>query len=122
MNLLLHSPRFDRDEEELLQVTCHHSVHIVRTPEELRLQLSQAPGGDDAAVVILLISDMKDLEKLVAVRDYLADKELILVLPEEDGEFLAKGHCLRPRYFGFRGGNFEDVAEVLARIQARNIH
>lgn len=122
MNLLLHSPQFDRDEEELLHATCYHRVHIVRTPEELRSRLSHAPGEEDADIVIILISKMKDLEKLIAARDYLADKELIMILPEADGEILARANRLRARYVGFRGGNFVDVSEVLARIQARIIH
>jgi hypothetical protein len=122
MNLLLHSPQCDRDEEELLHATSYHSVNIVRTPEELRSKLNNAPGEAVATIVILLISKMKDLEKLIASRDCLADKELILILPEVDGEILAQANRLRARYIGFRGGNYVDVSEVLARIQARMIH
>lgn len=119
MNLLIYSPQVDRDESELRQVTRHHNVQIVRTPDELISRLSQPPGDHEVSIVILLVSGMAELGKFVEVREYLSNKALILILPEEESVLISMGFRLRARYMGFRGGAFEDVAAVIARIQTR---
>ncbi|MCX5820062.1 MAG: hypothetical protein NT047_09170 [Deltaproteobacteria bacterium] len=119
MNLLICSPQVDRDESELLQVTRHHNVQIVRTPEELISRLSQPPGDHGVQIVILLVSGMAELEKFIEAREYLSNKALILILPEEESVLVSMGFRLSARYMGFRGGAFEDVAAVIARIQTR---
>jgi len=119
MNLIIYSGQVDCDETELLQVTRHHSVQIIRTPRELISRLSQPPDGHNVAIVILLVSSMAELEKFVEARDCFSDTALILILPEEEAVLNSNAFRLRANYMGFRGGEFEDVAAVIARIQTR---
>jgi hypothetical protein len=119
MNLLIYSPQADHDESELLHVTRHHNVEIVRTPEELISRFSQPPCDQVESIVILLISGMAELKKFIEAREYFSNKALILILPEEESDLILMGFRLRVRYMGFRRGTFEDVAAVIARIQAR---
>lgn len=119
MNLLIYSGQADRDETELLRVTRHHSVQIVRTPKELISRLSQPPDGHNVAIVILLVSAMAELEEFVEALDCFSDTALILILPEEESVLDSNAFRLRASYMGFRGGEFEDVAAVVARIQTR---
>jgi hypothetical protein len=119
MNLLIYSGQVDRDESELLQATRRHNVQLVRTPEKLVSRLSQPPGDKDASIIILLVSGMAELEKLLESRECLSSRPLILILPEEEKSLIPMGCRLRARYMGFRGGAFEDVAAVIARIQTK---
>jgi hypothetical protein len=122
MNLLIYSQRMDQDESELLRVTRHHGVQIIRTPEELILRLSQPPDGHGASVVILAIAGMDELERFLEARDCFCDVALILILPEDESVLLPMVFRLRPTYTGFRGGALDDVAAVISRIQRRIGH
>lgn len=119
MNLLIYSPQADGDESELLRVTRHHDVEVVRMPEELISRLSQPQDHHGIPIVILMVSGMAELEKFVEAGDCFSDAALILILPEDESILLPIVFRLRPTYTGFRGGALDDVAAVIARIQKR---
>lgn len=119
MNLLVYSPQADNDESRLLQAARCHDVQVVRTQEALIARLNELPGDHGVSMVILLITGVTPLERLVEARDCFSDRALILILPEEESFLTSSVFQLRATYLGFRGGTFDDVAAVIARIQKR---
>ena len=70
---------------------------------------------------VLFAADRQDLANLLSIRDLLDDVRIILVLPDDKKETVSAGHRLRPRYISYAGGNFEDVAAVLNKMQERSL-
>jgi hypothetical protein len=70
----------------------------------------------DQPIVVLVAASRRDLGKIAAMRFFLEHLPIILVLPDRRQKTAALGHTLRPRYVGYRDGDFEDVAAVLGRM------
>lgn len=84
-----------------------------------RLCLPHVRRGE--TIGVLFAADRQDLANLLSIRDLLDDVRIILVLPDDKKETVSAGHRLRPRYISYAGGNFEDVAAVLNKMQERSL-
>jgi hypothetical protein len=60
-----------------------------------------------------------DLLDILTLQHLLRDVRIILILPDDDDDTLAKGHALRPRFLSYREEGFADIADVLSRMIGR---
>jgi len=67
-------------------------------------------------VVVLFAADWQDLVDILAIREFLVDVKIVLVLPDHRKETISAGHRLRPRYIGYADGSQEDVVAVLEKM------
>lgn len=70
----------------------------------------------DLSVVILFCCSKDDLMEVLTLQNLLKDVRIILILPDDDDDTLAKGHALGPRFLSYRDQGFHDVAGVLSRM------
>lgn len=70
----------------------------------------------ESAIVILLVSDGEDLERIINIRPFLGNVRIILVLPDDHADTVRIGHSLHPRYISFKDGPLTDVVSVLAKM------
>jgi hypothetical protein len=70
----------------------------------------------EAVVFVLLVSGREELLDLVEHREWLRDRRLILVLPDDDMETISRGHALRPRFVTYAESDFIDISAVLGKM------
>ena len=73
----------------------------------------------DLSVAVLFCCSKNDLLEVLTLQNLLKDVRVILILPDDDVDTLAKGHALGPRFLSYRDGGFQDVAGVLSRMIGR---
>lgn len=69
-------------------------------------------------VMILIPRDRQELEGLLKMKELLQDFRLILILPDDDEETVARGHLLMPRFVSFINSDMDEVIRVLGRMIA----
>jgi hypothetical protein len=67
----------------------------------------------ELAAAVLFTASVKDINDLIAVRHFLDDMPVILVLPNDSEEFIRKGHLLRPRFLTFADSSPKEIGTVL---------
>ncbi len=70
--------------------------------------------------LLLCPAHAADLDRLVAMRDLLAESPTICLLPDNLPHTLARGHLLHPRLVIPRQGAEEIIAQVLRNFQNRD--
>ena len=72
-----------------------------------------------ANIFVLVAADRKELEKIVALRPYLLDMPVVLILPDWEKSTFKEGHALYPRFVTYLESNFDDVTAVLKKMIQR---
>ena len=91
-----------------------NSLEINRTIKNLSKSLSHSRTYKTLA--ILLADNKADLLELLAICDLLINIRIILVLPDDEKETIAKGHLIYPRFISFITSDFKDVGATLEKI------
>ena len=89
-------------------------IEIYRTTKSLFRRLRQPK--DNLNIAVLLASSKKDLSDILSIGDFLSDISIILILPDEEEDTIAKGHTLRPRFLTYSDNNFQGVGAVLMKM------
>jgi len=92
------------------------NIELLATIQSLSDRLREPKDAEDVA--ILLAANRDELGEFLSVSDLLSDLRIILVLPDREGETVAKGHTLKPRFLSYGDSNFIDVAAVLSKMLA----
>jgi hypothetical protein len=120
MNVILYAGQNSKNRERLT-----HAIHTLfpnkkteshSTIESLEGRLRQFIR--EPVVFVVQISTDDEWMQLLAFRDWLIGKKLILVLPDDNRETIAKGHVLHPRFVTYSSSDFKDVASVLEKMLA----
>lgn len=67
-------------------------------------------------IAILLTTSRKEIEHLLTIKEQLRDIRIILILPNQDAQTVARGHKLHPRYISYTCSDFKDVSSVLRNM------
>ena len=70
-------------------------------------------------IVVLQAADRQDLQRLLPFRFRLEQVFFILILPDAEGETIACGHQLRPRFIAYQDSDFSESLAVLNRLESR---
>lgn len=73
----------------------------------------------DPAIAIIFISCGEELGDIIAIRDLLLGVPLILILPDNNKDTVAKAHSLRPRFLTYTDSDVREVSVVLSRMIER---
>jgi DNA-binding NarL/FixJ family response regulator len=65
---------------------------------------------------ILSIGNEKELDRLLSIRELLADMRLVVVLPDKDPQTVAKAHALAPRFITFADAGIEPLVSVVNKM------
>jgi hypothetical protein len=71
----------------------------------------------DANVAVLSAASKKDLDEIICLGDVLRDMKIVLILPDNDPDTIAKAHTLRPRFITWSNSDFKDIGNVVKRLQ-----
>ena len=120
-NILLSIPPRHNDSARLRDivegVVLPENIIVVRSIENLLRILRQPLNGVAAAVIF--DSTEQELNSLLPFKELLLRTPVILVLPNNDRNTVAKGHSLRPRFVTFADSDFSDVRDVLRKMLGR---
>ncbi|HAJ28503.1 MAG TPA: hypothetical protein DCG53_14895 [Syntrophus sp. (in: bacteria)] len=118
MNVIFYSAPGVSQGEKLQRVidilVPRNSVETFRTMPSLLKRLHQPLS--EAVVFVFLISSRQELLELVGYQEWLHDRRLILVLPDDDMETISRGHALRPRFVTYAESDFIDISAVLGKM------
>jgi hypothetical protein len=89
-------------------------VIVLKNNLSINLHLSLSLQHD--AVMILYAANKQELDELVAIRGIFYDFRVILVLPDMQGNFIRKGHLLKPSYLTHIKGDIAELQEVIRKI------
>jgi len=119
MDLIFYASLKHGTEELILEhigdVVPKDQVVWCRDVQDLSLNL-QRPFNEVLAVV-LIIADEKDLVDILGVRNVLHDLRTVVILPDEEKDFLTRVLALRPRFVACAGENPDAVGAVLNKIK-----
>ncbi len=118
MAIIFYLPGFDERGEELLRRTMaklpQRKIETCRGFTDLRRRLLRPLS--DLRVAVLLCLTKADLQDIFSLGDLLLDLKIILVLPDDDAETMAKAHHLRPRCLSWLDDDFLDIGIVLKKM------
>lgn len=70
-------------------------------------------------LIILMISNHDDLDKLIDIKENIINNLVIIVLNENNDEIINKAYLLNPRFIEFIDGNYHRLAEIINKISAQ---
>ncbi len=70
-------------------------------------------------IAVIFISSREDLGEIIAMRDLLQEIPLVLILPDNDRDMVAKAHSLRPRFLTYTDSDAREVSGVLSRMMGK---
>ena len=82
-----------------------------------RLSHHNGPG-----ILILLAAEGGDLERLCDNRESLLQGDVILLVPNDAPDTIARAHSLRPRYLGMTDCDLDKVVPVLNHLLQKRKH
>ncbi len=91
-------------------------VEKIHTFNALRTRLKRIAFYGDTDVFILLADTRYRLAEFVSLMDFLADKRLILVIPDDSEATLTAVHKLFPRYFTVMNETYDDLGDVVNKM------
>jgi hypothetical protein len=119
MDLIVYVPQEDesgrRLQEMVGRLVWQDTIEIFYTLKRLFFRLRHPTGQEDIAV--LLASSTKELNELVTNSHLLNCLRIILILPDEEENTIAKGHLLRPRFISYKDNRFSDLSLVLQKMR-----
>jgi len=83
-------------------------------PEELFRRLRQP--RSNIKIAVFAIGGAAELDRLLTLRELLADMRLVLVLADKDPQTLSKAHALAPRFITFIDAGIEPLVSVVEKM------
>jgi DNA-binding NarL/FixJ family response regulator len=116
--LLLYSRDPDITGSEILslleRLVPREEIEIYCSIEELLVRLHKP--HHDILVLILQVSDSKELEDFASIKPLLNDIKIILILTDRKADTVAAGHNLRPRFLTHKNNDLNEVKDVLTKM------
>jgi hypothetical protein len=103
-------------EEAVTDVVSSSRLKIFRALKDLETRLRRPRAKWGREIFVLAISNQGDLEKVMAMKDFLIDVPLILILSDQDEATVSKAHSLYPRFLSYAHVAPEQVKMVLQRM------
>ncbi len=91
-------------------------IEKFHTFNALKTRLKRITPYGDTDIFILMAETRYRLAEFVSLIDFLADKRLILVIPDDSRGTLTAVHKLFPRYFTVLNETYEDLGDVLNKM------
>jgi len=120
---LLVSPINDRTSESLIKkisrVLPQEQFAVFHTLDDLQHFLTNRPG--DTEIVVLRAHSREDLVGFQAIKDFMHDIKILLIVPDRKKRTLDLAHQLHPRYVVESEGNFDNLILVVKKILQRKM-
>ncbi len=120
MNLIIYTPLEDDGSRRLMNAAIRcgdmETKEICNSFENLESRLRYPNFGE--TIVVLHLTNKKDLSSALSIKDLLHDKKIILILPDRETPTMTQGHTLFPRYVSYADKDFSDVEDVLNKMIA----
>lgn len=87
--------------------------------QDLLQRLHQPPLN--LRIGVLSICSEAELDRLVSIKELLADMRLVLVLPDNHSRTLSKAHALAPRFITFDGAGMTPLVSVVEKMMGSSI-
>ncbi len=120
MNLIIYTPLEDEGSRRLMDAAIRcgevETKEIFNSFENLESSLLMPNFG--VTIVVLHLTNKKELSSALSIKDLLHDKKVILILPDREAPTMSQGHRLYPRYMSYADKDFSDVEDVLKKMTA----
>jgi len=118
MNLIVYTTLANDTSQQLINILAKVAQwgkkELFNTINRLTHRLTQIP--KDSTIVILLITNNKELSFVLSLHQFFENFKLILILPDRRIQTMSKGHGLCPRYVSYSDSDFSDVGAVLEKM------
>lgn len=118
VNILVYTKKGEAVGERLQRVIAtlapRKETEIYQTIDSLSRRLHQPI--HNFGIAILLAATREELQDILSLRDLLSDVRSILVLPDREGDTIAQGHTLSPRFVTYTDSDFVELAAVLSKM------
>jgi hypothetical protein len=121
MNIIFYAAENEGAELQFWELSCDltsefpdHNIETCHSLDALTQKLLQTSFEPDVAV--LLARNHRDFLDILALKDLLDNKRVILILPDRSEITISQGHKLHPRYLSYADSDFKDVAAVLKKM------
>lgn len=119
MSLMVYISEMDESGQRLQRVVGNliwpDTIEIFHNFKRFSFRLGQPTGNE--TIALLLASIPEDLNTFITIRHLLSSLRIVLILPDDRKDTIARGHLLRPRFLSYRHSDFSDVALVLLKMQ-----
>lgn len=121
MNIHLYTS--ESTDQEIMLIRCINIARryqdniTIRTIDSADIHSESNIDIDD--LIILMISNYDDLNKLLKIKDNFIRNLVIIVLNENNDEIINKAYLLNPRFIEFIDGNYHRLAEIINKISAQ---
>ena len=95
-------------------IVLRENIIIARQMDQLIQILRQPLNGVVAAIIFA--ENENELQGLITLQDQLQRIPFILILPDQERDFITKAHSLRPRYLAYADSDLSDVRDVFKKI------
>jgi len=120
MNAILFTKIFDKQGEQLVK-TLQDSLNEIKIKVVYSLYdvVQNLRGAMQNSTVVLLHAASHDsLDDIMLIREKLGGTRIILILPDEEDDTVAKGHLLRPRFISTVNCDFNNILAVLNKMES----
>ncbi len=118
MRLLFYSSRDDQNSRRLntavRKVIPESQIELFNRLEDFRERLRMPVEPDSIAV--LSASNLKELQRLQALRGLLTEIYVVLILPDRKDGTIRLAHLLLPRFLSQQDDDFQDLGKVLDKM------
>jgi len=119
MNILFYEPAITEKGKAILReivdhLTLEEKFEVYQTIDSFSHRLNHLIG--EPTITILFINTKEDLLELLSIKHLLFDTKIILILPDQEEDTIAKGHSLRPRFLTFSNSDLKEVSAVFNKI------
>ncbi len=103
-------------EQRISERTDSSLIEKFHTFNALRIRLKRILLYGDTDIFILLADTRYRLAEFVSLMEFLSDKRLILVIPDDSKTTLTAAHKLFPRYFTVMNETYDDLGDVVNKM------
>ncbi len=124
MNLFIFTSFEDDSSKRLMDVAINcenvETKEFFYSFERLMSRLNK-PNFEET-ILVMHLSDRKQLSWALSIKELLHDMRLILILPDRQAQTISKGHKLFPRFVSYADSDFLVVGAVLKKMIENNRH
>lgn len=91
-------------------------IEICSSIEVLERALKLKIAYFDKEIILLFADSITCLDQLYLKKQMLIYKKIVMVLPDNGAQIMAKAHRFFPRYFSFVDDQYDDLCDVLNKM------
>ena len=93
----------------------NHEIQTIQTFNAFKVRLKQV-SVYDKEIFVLLADSKQRLNELMLLTDWLENKRILLILPDDSKDIVSLAHQFFPRYFTYVNDTYADLCAVITKM------